>query len=48
MPLQGQNETVQGTPRKQSKQRKQRSPRRRKTRSEWQLNQKQFDQNKTQ
>ena len=47
-PLQGQHEAVQGATGKQSEPKKQRSPRRRKTKKEWQLNQRQFEQNKTQ
>ena len=39
---------VQGATGTQSEPKKQRSPRRRKARNEWQLNQRQFDQNKTQ
>ena len=46
-PPPGQQE-VQGATGIQSEPKKQRSPRRRKARSEWQLNQREFDQNKTQ
>ena len=45
-PLQGQHEAVQGAAREQDKPKKQRNPRRRKTKNEWQLNQRQFEQNK--
>ena len=41
-------EVVQGATGKQSEPKKQRTPRKRKAKSEWQLNQRQFDQNKSQ
>ena len=47
-PLQGQHEAIQGAAGKQNEPKKQGSPRRRKTKNERQLNQRQFAQNKTQ
>ena len=48
MPSPGYNAAVQQVPDRQSEPKKQRSPRRRKTRSDWQLNQRQFEQNQSQ
>ena len=47
-PTPRQNEAAQGVTGRQSEPKKQRSPRWRKTRSEWQLNQRQFNENRSQ
>ena len=48
MPSPGQNVAAQQVPDRRSEPKEKRSPRRRKTRSDWQLNQRQFEQNQSQ